>query len=494
MKTVKRLAAGLLAVACAFSTVGCGKEDGDGGKKTTTTFEGKEDIKVTTPAPNDGTDPEALTITALPEGLSEEQKTIEWLSYFDINPAKGSAEKRADLALFEQYGGKINYNRVTSMNKYDKLAERVLANEPVDMFWFEQKMTFPCNVVQEMFQPIDEIVDFDNALWSDVKDYSENFAINGKHYVAPVSFEVQSVITYQQKNIDDNGLDDPYELYLEGEWDWNAFESIMRDWVALGDEETVHWGANGWLHSHIFHSTGESIIEYDEDNDEYYSNVQSANLERAANFLYDLSKDGLLETTTWMGDAPTAFQNNVLFYSMGVWASIDSHTPTKEDDWRVVPIPKDPNSDEYYMSVSPIAYMWVKNSDKADAMKTWFECARIVYVQDDYKQANKDKFFLNNPYYNEDAYTLVYDTLLSSEFERVYDVGYGITTLLSNDDVADNASKEAIVAYMYSSVSKSDEETTTQYTWTQLKEMYESTIDSELKTFNETYKEFVAEN
>jgi multiple sugar transport system substrate-binding protein len=68
-----------------------------------------------------------------------------------------------------------------------------------------------------MFQPIDELVDFDNALWSDVKEASETFSINGKHYVAPISFEVQSVLTYDQKNIDTYGLDDPYQLYLEGE-------------------------------------------------------------------------------------------------------------------------------------------------------------------------------------------------------------------------------------------------------------------------------------
>ena len=489
MRKFKRLAAGMLAVACCFSAVGCGKDD-DAKKTTTTTFVGKEDIKVTTPAPSGEDDPEALTITAIPEGA---ESTLDWLSYFDINPAKGSAEKRADLQLFEAYGGKINYIRTTSTTKFDKLAELVLSGDYPDMFWFEQKMAFPCNVVQGMFQPVDDIVDFDNALWSDVKDYSENFAINGKHYVAPVTFEVQSVLTYDQKNIDTYGFDDPYELYLEGEWDWDAFESIMRDWVALGDEENVYYGVNGWLHSHIFHTTGKSLIEYDEDNEEYYSNINDADLERAANFLYGLSKDNIVNTE-WKGAASEAFSANCLFYAMGVWASIDSHTPGEGDDWRVVPIPKDPNADDYYMSVSPLAYMWVKGSTKADAMKCWLECARIVNVQDDYKQAQKEKFYLNNPNFNEDAYNLVYDELLSDKFNRVYDVGYGISTDLSNDDAAQNDTKEAIVSYMYSSVSKSDEESGTQYSWAQLKGMYEGTIDSELKTFNQAYKEFIAKN
>ena len=38
--------------------------------------------------------------------------------------------------------------------------------------------------------------------------------------------------------------------------------------------------------------------------------------------------------------------------------------------------------------------------------------------------------------------------------------------------------------------SKTDENGT-QYTWAQLKEQYSGTIDSELKTFNAAYKEFL---
>lgn len=490
MKTIKRVTAGMLALACCFSAVGCGNGDDKKEKTTTTPFEGKEDVKVTTPAPSNGDDPEAVSITPIPDGADG---NIKWLSYFDINPAKGSAEKRADLALFEQYGGSIEYVRTTSVKKYEKLAELILANDIPDMFWFEQKMTFPCNVVQEMFQPIDSIVDFDSALWSGVKDAAEDFTINGKHFVAPVTFEVQSVITYDQKNIETYGLDDPWELYLEGEWDWDAFESIMREWASYGDEENVYYGVNGWLHCHIFHTTGKCLIEYDEDTQEYYSNVNDADLERAANFLYGLSKDNLINTE-WKGQVSDAFQENCLFYAMGVWASIDTHTPSADDDWRCVPIPKDPNADEYYMSVSPLAYMWVKGSTKADAMKTWMECARIVYVNDEYTQATKDKFYLNNPNFNENSYQLVYEDLISDQFSRIYDVGYGISSTLSDDDAATNDTKEAIVAYMYSSVSKSDADSGANYTWAQLKSMYEGTIESEIEKFNESYKKYLAEN
>ena len=66
---------------------------------------------------------------------------MEWLSYFDINPNKKEPEKRTDLTLFEEKGGKIKYSQTSSMNKYDKLAARLMSNDPPDMFWYEQSMT-----------------------------------------------------------------------------------------------------------------------------------------------------------------------------------------------------------------------------------------------------------------------------------------------------------------------------------------------------------------
>lgn len=85
---------------------------------------------------------------------------------------------------------------------------------------------------------------------------------------------------------------------------------------------------------------------------------------------------------------------------------------------------------------------------------------------------------------------MAYSELSSSNWVQLIDPGYGISTTLSNDDAAANDTKEAVVAYMYSSVMKTDDDGA-QYTWTQLRETYSGTIDSELKTFNEEYKKFI---
>ena len=71
-----------------------------------------------------------------------------------------------------------------------------------------------------------------------------------------------------------------------------------------------------------------------------------------------------------------------------------------------------------------------------------------------------------------------------------YSTTIGISTALSDDDAATNDTKEAIIPYLYTSVMKTDENGS-QYTWTQLKETYETTVESELKTFNDQYHAYI---
>ena len=269
------------------------------------------------------------------------------------------------------------------------------------MFWYEQSMTFPANCIKEMFQPVDDIVDFDSAMWSDVKDVAEQFTLNGKHFVAPINFLPGSVITYDKSMIDAAGLDDPYELYQDGKWDWNAWYDMMSEYVegAAADEE--RYGINGWFAPFIFQSTGKTLITYDADKDEYVSNLNDADFVRASDMLYDIAKNGMYYPD-WVGQAGDAFKKNILFYAMGPWASTGTHSPKDGDNWGVVPMPKDPNSDTLYTTIDMNAYMWVKGSTKNDAMKCWLECAKIVYTQDTYKDIEKEKFFVNNPNWTED--------------------------------------------------------------------------------------------
>ncbi len=470
MQNAKRLLAAAAAMSLAFTAVGCSGSSDD----TSSVYVDQVEVQDTD------------AIDAIPEGAETE---LEWLSYFDLNPTSGSEETSAELDLFQKKGGSILYTKTTSLTKFDTLAARVLSNDVPDMFWFEQKMVFPNYCIKEMFQPVDEIVDFDSDLWADVKDTADQYTLKGEHYVAPVKYVANSVLTYDKDVIEANGLEDPYELYINGEWNWDVWYDMMEDYVNNAQGEEIRYGVNGWFAPFIFQSTGETLIMYDEEADEYVSNVDSPNFERATDLLYEIQKNGLYYAD-WIGQASDCFKKNILFYAMGPWAACDTHTPSDGTNWGMVPIPKDPNNEEQVTSVEVNAYMWVKGSTKNEAMKCWLECAKIVSTDEEYKEVDKEKFFTTNPNWTEEMYQIAYEELSSDNWTQIVDPGYGISITLSNDDAATNDTKEAIVSYMYSSVMKTDENGS-QYTWTQLRETYRNTIDSELKTFNEEYKKFV---
>ena len=94
-----------------------------------------------------------------------------------------------------------------------------------------------------MFVPYDDYLDLDSELWADVKDANDSMIWDGKHYVAAVEVTGDNcAIIYNRKTIDENGLDDPAELFEKGKWDWDAFQDMLSEFVDTSNEHrcSVH--------------------------------------------------------------------------------------------------------------------------------------------------------------------------------------------------------------------------------------------------------------
>ena len=470
MKNSKRVIAGAMALLSAVSVASCGSSSGGDSSSSYV-----DKVKVAS------TD----DIATIPDGS---EKELEWLSYFDINPTKKEPEKRTDLTLFEEKGGKIKYSQTSSMNKYDKLAARLMSNNPPDMFWYEQSMTFPANCIKEMFQPVDDIVDFDSAMWSDVKDVAEQFTLNGKHFVAPINFLPGSVITYDKSMIDAAGLDDPYELYQNNEWNWDNWYDMMSEFVSNAPADVERFGINGWFQTQVIQQTGKTMVNYD--GEKFTNNINDPDIERAEDLLYQVGKNNLVNGN-WLGNAKQALKDgNLLFYCMGTWAMTGNNGPSDADTWRVVPVPSDPNTDEKYMTSDMTAYMWVRGSTAKEAVKCWYECCRMANTDETYKENGKEKFLNANPNWTEDMYQVIVDCS-SSEYNQVFDYGYGISSTMSDDNA--NEDGNCVTRKLYEYTNKADENGK-QFSWTELRESYSATVDAELKTINDAVVAFNKKN
>lgn len=454
MKLTKRILAGTLALSMVMPLVACGD---DSSKQTVTT---PHVDQVTVPVAED-----TQTIEKLPEG----ENTLEWFGFWDINPSAGN-DRDVALTLFEdQYGGKINYNQTTWETQYDDLANAILASKGPD-FVIYNTLAFPQQTLKEFYQPIDSIVDFEQPLWTDVARLADTFVINGDHYVAPLSVPSTSTMFYDRTAIEENGLDDPWELYLNGEWNWNNWRDLMHEWVEGAPEDVTRYGVNGWFMPHFVNQTGKTLVI--NNNGRFESNLYDPDIERAQTFLYNIAKEGLIENY-WYGTAKNCFDTGTtLFYAMGTWAAEGANGPDEDDDWGVVPMPADPNATEKYVTSDIFSYMWVVDSTAEKPMKAWLECNRIAQTDEQYKDINKQKWFANNPNWNEQMYEGM-NCVYSSDYVPVFELANGIS-----QNMADN-----IISPLYTEVANVSEDGA-QNTWAQVREKYEMAAMAEINEIN----------
>ena len=478
---IKRLLAGFLAVSMVFSLTACGKDDEKGAKTTTTESEEDYLATYTNKVEIDTDAGVAGEIASLPGG---EESTIRYMGENDINPTKASPEKSVELKLYESKGGKITFSRVTNAQRFDKLAEAIITQTDVPDIFKHEWLAFPSQIIQERYQPINSIVDFDDPLWSDVKETAEQYCFQGDYYVAPLDFVPSAMLFYDKQTIENESLEDPYELYLEGEWTWDAWHDIMTEFVQGGDAENVRYGVNGFFKPHIVQQTGETMVILEDD--VFKSNIANADIEKAETFLYDITKEGLV-LNGWLGNVRDCFSNNALFYAMGEWAATGATNGPKEDDnWGVVPIPQYTANPQQITTSDMTAFMWIKDSKKADAVKCWFECYRASKTDPEYVEANKQTFFTNNPYWTEEMYEVKMD-IVSSDYLQIFDYGFGVSSTLGDRNAFDG--NQCLIDALYGDVTVIDEEGI-QKSWTQVRETYATIIDSEIATLNDALKEY----
>lgn len=472
MNTVKRVLMGVTAVVMSLSFAACGdnSSEKDSSHEDAVQVIGTDDIK------------------PIKDG---EETTLTWMANYDLNPSRGG-EKTVGLNLFEQKGGKIEWSRVTTQNQYTKLGAAVTSGKDVPDLFVYSALAFPCQVIQGFYQPLDEIIDFDSPLWKDVKDTADQYSLAGKHYVAPIEYYPSTYIFYDKDTIAKNGLDDPIDLYYEGNWDFDAMDELMSDYVKSAPSGEERFGINGFYAPQYVQQTGETLVMTD-DNVTYRSNLDSPKIAAAEERLSDWLKQGYV-LSGWIGDATTAFQKNLLFYAMGEWAAIDTHTPTESDDWGVVPFPSDPTYEgEKTISsakMSDDSVLWVKGSEKKDAVQIFYECYRAAQTDTEYLKNQKDKWVTNNPNWGADAYDIIRDSADPDKNLMIFDPSYGVSTLMG-DDNSGFMQGVSLTNYIYKSTSDPDEQGNT-YTWTQIKEKFSGQIDGEIKTLNQSIQKFLA--
>lgn len=459
-KTSRKILAGVLAAASIASLAAC-SDSSEGG--------GSANVETTTTTAKTEWTGDAIDVTVdegnIKKDLDTQGKTLKWMGIYDLNPTNDANERSTELALFEDnYGAKIEYVPTTDGTRFDDLATAILGGTSPDIFIYEWR-AFPYDIVKGQYQPIDSLIDWTDPMWASVKDQADMFVWKGEHYIAPLgyAFSDTQILMYNRTTIEDNGFEDPLELYRQNKWDWTAFTEMMKEYK--GDDDS-RFGIAGWWANAFVYTAGDIIVQYD--GNKFTNNMYSDKVERAQLAIEDIWKNQLVKRGWFTGDVFTN-GGDTLFYSMGTWEYDEVAKAYPDDVIQIVPFPRDPDQNENFMSKKIHAYMWVKGSENADCVKAWLDVNRLVNYEDQYKEITKQKYLANNTGWTSEMYDLAMEFYDEEKFALAYDYGYGISQYMGDE----------VMPTLYQGIVDEKFES-----WVQARETVMNIVDQEIAAYN----------
>lgn len=405
-------------------------------------------------------------------------QTVYWLSDYDLNPAGGNSRSIA-LTLFEDvYGAEIEWIPTTEDKKYEDLEKRILGGEPVDMFPYDPS-ALPQGSVKNLFQPLDDYVDFNDELWSGTKELADKLAVNGNHYAVPAGITNPICLIYSRKMMKDEKFDDPYELYKKGEWTYDKMLEMMESFVS--GSSSVYGCAGAWIGQGVMQSAGQPFVNYD--GSKFTNNMENEKLAEAGKILDKIS--GLYDDS-WYSYFPD--DESLLFLGVAPWALAESNAENPDADLFMVPFPKISDSDEYYMTADISAKMLTANSDKGEAVAKYIECERIAATEEKYIKAAKEQALKpikdhtgeTTGFITEEQYDCWQDMINCENITPVIDLGCGMGSVMYGETLKYDT--RGIINNLYNAVINGYSDAPS--TWEELRNSLKTNADKEIEKYN----------
>jgi len=386
MKKTKAFISALLITAMSVSFFGCSDS-----KNSSSNVSYKElDASKREEIHNNAVESDLLTGDKLENG------EIKWLANWDINPDGTGKNVPTDLAAFqERYGGSVKFYQCEYSERYDKLAEYISSDEGIDFFYEGNLDAFPKGAVRGMFAPADDYIDFSSELWEDVEDLNDSFLWNGKHYICAIQATGDNVaVVYNKKTVQEAGLDDPADLYANGKWTWDTFQDMLEKFV---DPDNQKYGIDGWWFEFgLMNTVG--IPPVDIDNGKLVNNIGTPEMERVQNWMFDLYNNNCVAIGVgdygWTDKPAYIGEGKLLFYPVGLYTFYTEKaqwSKTYGEDAFFVPMPKDPDADEYYVPTGLEAYMFVSGGANPEGVAKYLDCKRFILVDKDTRKIADDQ-------------------------------------------------------------------------------------------------------
>lgn len=376
--------------------------------------------------------------------------------------------------------------------RFTKLATLVLSDDTPDAYPGDNE-TFPFYAVgKKMFAPVDDYVDFDDPLWRDVKQFTDDyFSIGGKHYMLISDIGLDYVCGYNRRVINDYGYEDPAELFRNDEWTSDKWLEMCIDFTDPDDER---YAVDGWYYDlALMYMSGTPIVSYNVESGKFESNIDNPGLERAANVLYEMKRNDCIYPVWengWKLRGGEEIQGVgvkdglTLFFVVGLWGI----TGTVEDvgtrwgdmtegEVMFVPMPRDAQGSEYYVTAKPDGFCIINGAENPEGVALLASCCRFKSLNPTVMDV--DRMQLVNKYlWNQDMLDM-YDT--------VKEMVKGPNSLVDYGDGLGDDLKSAVAHF--NNLGRNASATT----WAQVKESYGDVLEYEVEEFNKTIEQYEKE-
>ena len=473
MINFKRIIAGLMAGATALSFAACSSSS------TSSTNDSADSNNTSTGTTIDDEieNPVSIDDISIDAGDKVEPAELQYLGCYDITTA--GDVKPAYKYFSANYDCTIKCTIVGSLQILEKLTTAISSGDSPDLVDYADN-TFPLIMSKNMYTPLDDYMDLSAPQWSGLEEYINKYKWNGKNYYYPWAYNVSPYfLVYNRGLYEELGIDDPKELYDEGNWTWDTMTDCIRKFIDsdVNGERTGLYGATAYAAQSIINSTGTPLISVGDDG-KLVGNFDNANVDRAANFMQSLKKEGLASFQEGVIDVDTVpiKDGTAAFQAMGEWIiSGYARDMTKDDtlDYFFVPFPRDPSADDYYYSMTTFGYLVPAGSKYAKQASVFINCCRLSNTDEDLKATTKESIMKNKKYTDE-----MYDFLISfkeiNNFKAVVDEPYGM----------DETTGQIIKDILGNTLFDLQNETYAGQSWTQMREANIGAINKQIDYYN----------
>ena len=308
---------------------------------------------------------------------------------------------------FSDMGGSVEWINAVWDQRQQQLATRVTTQDSPDLYKYQPNAgDWPNVILKGQVQEVESLIDYNSPLLKHLMPLYNSLKVSGKAYMMPINiYPFRSLVYYNKKIFEDNGLETPHQLFLKNQWTMEKMMQYAKELTSIKDGNTESFGMYCIDEGPFVAATGKDFVDYDA-NGKLINTIMdpaiSKAMERVRQMFYsDKSLTFDVNTARDM-----MIKGKVAMWVGPAWESDSFKILTNAGSVEFVPFPKDPDADKWYIDASFNAEFLPKGAKNPDAAAAW-----VV----NYAQMNNDPAYIK-----EENTTFATQRKMPAEFGDLY--------------------------------------------------------------------------